>query len=198
LQLANAIAPLLKDVSGLENSLRNYQTFYERRWLEMMGDKLGIENMQAKDDQPRVDALISLMSEHELDMTLFFRRLCNHQVGFKISEYQDSFYDFDKLSADFMARFNTWFKSYDERIQNQDNKKRVKAMKQANPKYVFRNYLAQQAIDKAQEGDYAMIGELMDVLRKPYDEQTEYQHFSEKRPDWARTKAGCSMLSCSS
>ena len=75
---------------------------------------------------------------------------------------------------------------------------REQLMKTKNPKYVLRNYMAQMAIDKAEKDDLSLIEELYQVLKNPYEEQPEFEHWFTKRPEWARHKVGCSMLSCSS
>ena len=76
------------------------------------------------------------------------------------------------------------------------------SMNLSHPKYVLRNYLAQQAIDALKEGDgngdASVLDRLMTVLKRPYDEQPEHDELAARRPEWARHKAGCSALSCSS
>src|SRR5439155_1686219 len=75
---------------------------------------------------------------------------------------------------------------------------RTSRMARVNPKYIFRNYLAQQAIDGLEAGDSGRLERLLGVLARPYDEQPESEEFAARRPEWARSKPGCSALSCSS
>jgi len=111
-----------------------------------------------------------------------------------------AFYDAAGLSDTHRARLAEWLARYQARlkIEAMPNDERVARMNRVNPKYVLRNYLAQQAIDAAGAGDVSHIQRLLQVLRAPYDEQPEHEDLAARRPEWARNKAGCSALSCSS
>jgi uncharacterized protein YdiU (UPF0061 family) len=112
----------------------------------------------------------------------------------------DAFYVPEQLTDEVRLRINNWLTHYLERLRRDgvDQVVRRQRMNAVNPKYVLRNYLAQLAIDKAELGDYTLVNELLDLLRRPYDEQPQHEEYAAKRPDWARTRVGCSMLSCSS
>ena len=104
------------------------------------------------------------------------------------------------LKDELLDLWKGWFKNYDERLQLEqldDNQRKAK-MSLVNPKYVLRNYMAQLAIDDADKGNYKLLDELYTLLKKPYDEQPQMERWLAKRPEWARHKVGCSMLSCSS
>src|SRR5205823_2934 len=98
------------------------------------------------------------------------------------------------------ARTVDWLRRYGASIRAEGTPAalRKQRMDAVNPKYILRNCFAQLAIDAAEAGDASLVLELLEVLRHPYDEQPGRERYAAKRPDWARHRVGCSMLSCSS
>jgi uncharacterized protein YdiU (UPF0061 family) len=133
-------------------------------------------------------------------MSIFFRNLARIDPGAPaLAPLSDAFYDGEKRAATEPAMLD-WLMLYSARLGSDplDFQARQARMRLANPRFVLRNYLAQQAIDRAEQGDAAGIDELLEVMRHPYEEQPGREAFAQRRPDWARDRAGCSMLSCSS
>jgi len=205
-QLANAIYPLVGRIKPLEEALQVYVTSFAQGWEKMMAEKLGFLSYQATTDAPLIDELLDCLTLTETDMTLFYRLLAHCDVSdldkqaswFEI--LLPAYYQPQQLTGEIKARLAQWLRAYGQRLQQDklSNAARQQRMNAVNPKFVLRNYLAQLAIDKADTGDFSMIGQLLDALRHPYAEQPQYEAFAEKRPDWAKNRAGCSMLSCSS
>ncbi|SEP99679.1 Uncharacterized conserved protein YdiU, UPF0061 family [Hyunsoonleella jejuensis] len=202
LQLANAIYPLVEDAEPLETILNQYKTDFDKKSLNMMRSKLGLENKD-KNDQKLIQELEDNLHLTETDMTIFFRNLANFKRENTVKALDIihlAFYKPEALVGNIEKRWKDWFAAYSERLKLEKlsyAERKVK-MNQVNPKYVLRNYMAQLAIDDADKGDYKLIDELFQMLKKPYEEQPKYEKWFAKRPDWARHKVGCSMLSCSS
>ena len=200
-QLANALAPLIENHEPLQNALNQFPTDYENLWQAMMAEKLGLVAFHSPADRILIDELLSVLQLAEIDMTIFFRQLANFQLRAP-SELcvAPAYYSSDPLPEEARVRTANWFRSYANRLSEDSlsDHERRERMNRVNPKFVLRNYLAQLAIDKAETGDASMIHELLDTLRQPYAEQPGREALAAKRPDWARSRAGCSMLSCSS
>jgi len=203
-QLANALYPLIEDTTAMEVILDGYKLAYAKKYPAMMRQKLGLMTV-AKSDEDLIQQLENNLEMVETDMTIFFRNLKNINKNTVIHDdflkpIEAAFYDETALNDKIKTVWKDWFTNYVNRLNEEtatDSERKI-LMDSVNPKYVLRNYMAQMAIDKADEGDYSLISELHELLKNPYSEQPEFENWFAKRPDWARYKIGCSMLSCSS
>jgi len=198
-RLAAALAPLFGDIAPLQAGLDRYAAVYAEADRANIAAKLGFAACR-DEDVALMQSLHALLHEAEVDMTLWFRSLIDFDPQRPaLQPLHEAFYDEAKRHAHESA-FVDWLARYAARIKDDplSATERRARMRIANPRYVLRNYLAQQAIERAEQGDCGGIYELLDVLRHPYDEQVGCEAFARKRPDWARHKPGCSMLSCSS
>lgn len=206
-------AALLPLVSGpaelqavLDQTVRELEAGERRTWL----GKLGLEPEAADEDDALLRGLFALLGRVETDMTIFFRalpaaleaaRAAPERPDDEIAAPLDAaYYGLDGTSAAHRAATAAWLRAYAARVARAEVPAAVHRarMDAVNPKYVLRNYLAQLAIDRLAEGDGSLLRELQDVLRAPYAEQPEHAALAAKRPEWARHRPGCSMLSCSS
>lgn len=206
-KLANAIYPLINQAEPLQEILNHYAEAYNSGWQNMMASKLGLSEFNGKADDALIMELLELLKQVETDMTIFYRCLADikhNQPSQSDDEWlapiYQAYYAEDELTDLYKSRMANWLRRYSQRVSadSLSDQERVELMNSVNPKYVLRNYLAQLAIDKSAEGDHGLVNELLEVLKHPYREQPGKEKFFQKRPDWARHRPGCSMLSCSS
>jgi len=203
-QFANALYPVIKDEKGMQAALDQYRLTFQEQWSRALRDKFGFRTRE-KDDDKLISSALELLTKTETDMTIFFRSLADISMNEKSTDalfdtISAAHYKPDELDDGYTSEMRDWLELYRLRLLRNDNTdaERRTAMNRVNPKYVFRNYLAQQAIDNVAAGDFSMVDELLELFRHPYEEQPEFEHYAVKRPEWARHKPGCSMLSCSS
>jgi serine/tyrosine/threonine adenylyltransferase len=210
-QLARTLVPLGVPVEALEAGIDAYVAAYERAQVDMMAGKLGLSQLRPGDDpqsdEAFVQELLQTLRMVPTDMTIFHRRLADVPVSAGAPTSDEALLDivrpayYDAMpEPSARVRMTAWLRRWIDRVASEDvpDELRRSRMNAVNPKYVLRNYIAQLAIDDATNGDYKRIHELLDVFRRPYDEQPGREQYAEKRPDWAKHKVGCSMLSCSS
>ncbi len=214
-QLANALHPLVREVTPLQEVLDRAVRQSAREHAAMVAAKLGLRSLDDDEDAAIAEGLWRVFAASEIDMTLLFRALGDwgatdaasgadgaaDQAGW--AGFADAFYDRaafdDDRPTSAGSALRAWLQRYRRRVValgRSDHERRA-AMHAVNPAVVPRNYLAQLAIDRAEQGDAGGIDELLDALRRPYEVPDDVRWMA-KRPEWARHRAGCSMLSCSS
>ena len=190
--LAQALLPLIDTEDGshaaeqAKSILEQYRPAYQANYYRGIASKLGFESFR-EGDETLIAELFQLM-EGQVDFTIFFRDLCDVDDNADQQPMRDIFLDrnaFDHWFIDYRARLST------ESLTQQD---RSKLMKQVNPKYILRNYLAQNAIEATENGDFTEVTRLVGILQHPYEGQPEFDEYADHPPDWARHLD----LSCSS
>jgi hypothetical protein len=183
--LASALRSLI-DEDTLRTTLRRYETVYNATFESLMRAKLGLAE-SGDDDMALIMDTFSMLHEHHIDFTRFFRGLSTRATQGD-APVRDLFVD--RTVAD------DWLSRYQERLalETASNTERDQAMCSVNPKYILRNYLAQQAIKDAQQGRFETAHKLLDVLKRPFDEQPENEAFAALPPDWGKHME----ISCSS
>ncbi len=207
LQLANALARLVEDPEPLQAGLDRYGAAYNEGFGAMTNERLGWGPVRTGDDA-LAGQLFTVLTSTEVDQVLFFRDLARVPVdlGHEVADADllaplaAAWYQPEELAGEAGTAIVGWLRAWGGRVADgglADHERR-RRMDAVNPRFVLRNYLAQEVIDAAEAGDAAPIAELLDVLRRPYDEQPGRERFAARRPEWARQRVGCSMLSCSS
>ena len=152
---------------------------------EMAALKAEVERLRKSNsgDAHLIQSLLDIMESEKLDYTNTFRNLSTAIIKDHTAE----------LSSD-VAK--AWIKSYQKRqeIEVTSSEKKINLLNENNPKFILRNYMAQEAIEAAEESDFTVIEKLIEVITNPFDELDEYKHYAEKSPAWAKDLE----ISCSS
>lgn len=198
-RLAQALSPVFADVAPLQAGLAAYQSTFVACTRRDAAAKLGLAAAD-DDDLQLYLRWQQLMQDGAMDMTLAWRALMRIDPAAPDAALLDAVYYDQTRQQAVQAPLQQWLQDYAVRLQADplSASERTAKMAAANPLYVLRNWLAQEAIDRAEQGDLGGVHALQDVLRDPYTERAGLEHFAGKRPAWADNRAGCSMLSCSS
>jgi uncharacterized protein YdiU (UPF0061 family) len=212
-RFATALRPMFADLAPLEAGLAAYHEVLERESLRSFAGKLGLDEFADEDPESPdsgvalVNAMLRILTATPTDMTIFFRRLADVPLDEHASDdallepLRDAYYEPGAHAhADLRTRTLAWLRTLGGRVRAQGHEAATRRarMHGQNPKFVLRNYMAQEAIELAEQGDLSRVHALLELVRRPYDEQPGCEGFAAKRPAWARERAGCSMLSCSS
>jgi uncharacterized protein YdiU (UPF0061 family) len=180
--LMMALSPL-STVEKMEKNLAMFDKIYMRYYHYYMCKKLGLPGT-IEGDPELIDDMLDMLERLQVDYTLFFRTL-SHYEGDRAALLRTGLYH---------EPMNAWLDRYDTRIKTIDTAVRKEQMLTANPKYVLKNYMLQEAIDAAEKGDTSVVGDLFKIAQNPFDEHPEFERWAGATPDAFKNK----KLSCSS
>lgn len=185
--LAQAMLPLLHPDGGeaaadrARELLADYEPTLAEAYAGGMRAKLGLRDAHSG-DQALSARLLALMQANRVDYSNLFRDLAEFRVSelTPAARLRDRFIDragFDAWAGDYRARL---------RLEDSEDAARGAAMRRVNPRYILRNYLVQQAIERAERGDYAEVEHLLMLLSRPFDDQPGMAAYAAEPPEWGR------------
>lgn len=197
--------PEAQRIEFVESGLKEFVTTYGAVHSRHLAAKLGLTEISGDDDWALIEELFELMTQDELDFPIFFDQLSRQKTRATrhwndLAVVHEALYNPTETSETNRTRWLQWFVKYHGRINNDPMiaAQRHTCMSQANPRFILRNYLVQQAIDDLMDGSKARFERLLERLTTPYEDAHDDSELCAKRPDWARTRPGCATLSCSS
>ena len=196
-KLAESLSVINDNFSEFEKILDYFPKYFEDFHNLNMSKKLGLKNLSK--NSLFYQTTYNLLQKLNLDMTLFFRFLTKNPLDSLTEAKLVKLSYLNNLVAEHFSIFNDWKNEYLKLINNQniDEGKRKKIMEKNNPNFILRNYITQEVINEFENGNDKKLKEIEEIIKNPYSNNIQSKYIT-KRPDWAKNKAGCSMLSCSS
>ncbi|VXC83529.1 conserved hypothetical protein [Enterobacterales bacterium 8AC] len=185
-RLAQTLSGLMT-TEQLQAALAAYEPALMQAYGEQMRAKLGFFTPSEQDNE-LLTGLLSLMMQEGRDYTRTFRLLSDVEQWQAHSPLRDEFID--------RAAFDRWYQRYRLRLQQEQvsDAERQLAMKAVNPKLILRNYLAQQAIEAAEQNDVSKLARLHQALLQPFADDPQYDDLAGLPPEWGKHLE----ISCSS
>jgi uncharacterized protein YdiU (UPF0061 family) len=177
-------------LAGWQEELESYWDAFTPEYGRLMRAKLGLLS-ESEADPVLLRDLFGLLRDGHADYTRFFRELSSFDsAGGGWPPGQEP-----RLSGD-RAALDAWATRYAERLRAEGSVdlERAPRMRNANPKFVLRNWIAQEAIERALEKDYGFIEELRRLFATPYHEHLGMERLAEPPSVSAREIS----VSCSS
>ena len=197
-KLATALKPLIsvEKHDQLEMILKGYGEKYQSYHLHIFRSKLGfLEKLE--EDEAIIDLLLEIMESIEADFTQTFRDLSELSLedlrDVKIPESSWGLHQCLKNK-----KIHDFLKIYCQRFQKEklSDEERMEKMQKTNPRYILRNWMAQRAIEMAENNDFSEVKFLLELLKKPFqvNQSAEEKGYAKLPPSWSKRLA----VSCSS
>ncbi|MFT4080676.1 protein adenylyltransferase SelO [Rhodomicrobium sp.] len=183
-RLAEALLPLIAEdkataIEGAQEALTIFAARFDAAYIDGIRRKLGLLRSEPEDIS-LADDLLKRMAANGADFTLTFRGLCDTASG--VPAHETARLQFADPSV-----FDEWAARWRERLAREATEpaERRAVMRSANPAFIPRNHLVEEAIDAAQDkGNFAPFETLLTVLAKPYEDFPEFARYAAApRPD---------------